>query len=786
MFIKAAKKPGKSLVPFLLIFTLLTFTGGSLSPADAAAGDSKLSGSAGNGQTIGGEIAGTTAVYEEVTVSGEITAPDGHWVTLVAGGTEMDIVVGKTYRDARFIVTPQIDFPVSLAVRDWDSTASAIGTAELNPTTSPFGWRTALYLDDGIKQEYSAAGAAAGGRVTDSEADGVTIASETDDFSALMIERGTYTLKNSTIVLDSNASGGTTNDFIGLGAAISATTPAKWAMAGMPGGPGGPGGPERQGQPDGSGGPGVAGMPGAPGRSEAAAGGMEDSDAGSTVLTIENTSVVTKGVAKSGLFVDNGADVIVKGSKIRTYGGTLYGTYMSNAVQNTMITPPWILGIDNRYANARASNLMGRYSTETLVDTDVYASGWGALSVDDGKYMRMDTINTDVEVKNSGYGAFAIGLSTAAYYGTRFDVDRYAMVMMGGHATFTSYTGGDEITIRKMKAKGTGIDEFRAVEDTSKADIATVSSSEVKTGKKIYSKIVSGSVGFTIQSMMLSDALSTVTLLDGTRVETVDEVFQIKSGFGEFTIDNADVSSKNGLILQMMDNDDAFEGNTDFSHGVFGECFREPDGWSYEFEDNDPSDNYAPVPYGTVGQKGLGKWYVNLNVTNAALKGDLWNSTGYWTQGGSDLNVTIGEGASLAGLISAGAYRHIVKAYTVGSSFDALTMDNFDMSSREFTGSWAGAHNIGKVTNTQYYHGANDVRVTVENGGEWVVTDTSYVTALSVDKDSSIRCGSISRITQDTDGNVVKKEDISYNGGKPLSLPPIDQYAYYRIEPASP
>jgi hypothetical protein len=276
---------------------------------------------------------------------------------------------------------------------------------------------------------------------------------------------------------------------------------------------------------------------------------VDNSDADSTVLTVINTSVVTKGVAKLALFVDNGADVIVKSSKLMAYGGTLYDTYMSNAVQNTMLTPPWILGMDNKYANARASNLMGRYSTETLVDSEIYASGWGALSVDDGKYMRMDTINTDVNVENTGYGAFAIGMSTAYHYGARFDVGRYAMVMMGGHATFTSYTGGNEITIRKMKAAGTGIDEFRAIEDTSKADIATVSSAEIKPGKKVYSKIDSDSIGFSVHSMMLSDALSTVKLLGGTRVTTEDKLFQIKSGFAEFTIDHADVKSKNNTAM---------------------------------------------------------------------------------------------------------------------------------------------------------------------------------------------------------------------------------------------
>ena len=627
---------------------------------------------------------------------------------------------------------------------------------ELISTQGATDYRTAIYVDtDGIREEYSVTEAVLGGSYDGAAARDVSITGESDTFSALVVESVPYELSDSTIRLNSASAGGNTNDFTGLGAAVSAY-------------------------------------------------------GNGTLLEITDSDIETSGVVKPALYISGGADVVVRNSRLATLGGNVYDTYLSNANQTSMIGAPWHLGIDNALGNSRCVNLMGKGTTETVIDSEVYAAGWGGLSVDDGSYMRMDVINTNVDV-DEGYGAFAIAQVTENYYGTTMNAGVLDFIMMGGHVNIGSYTGGDEITVRRMEVKdeGEGIDTYYAQE--SDEVIAVVSSETVPEGETVYSNISSDRFGFEMHSMMLNDTVNSISLKEKTTLTTGEASFIVKSGFAEIRIDDATVvtgaSPYTGetVFLQLMDNDDGFCGLTNFQYSTFGEYFWEPDGWSFEFKDTIDTDDYDlqgsaaydVKDYGTEGSKALDQWWTKVELTNTDVVGDLWNSTGYWTQGGSDLYVTIGKNASVTGVISSGAYQHYAKTYEVGlygyygaSGEESVPLEDNAWYNSENSGSWANAKYISVVDNTPFFYGANGTEVTLTDGGVWDMTDVSFVTALTIDGGELKGADSICKVTLNvTDRNnqvddviVASCEEVVWNGGN-VSLAAEDNLTVYVLIP---
>jgi len=57
----------------------------------------------------------------------------------------------------------------------------------------------------------------------------------------------------------------------------------------------------------------------------------------------------------------------------------------------------------------------------------------GVLSIDVGQYDRLTAIDSKIRITgSSGYGTFAIGDSTNAFYGDDFEVPDYAAIVAGG------------------------------------------------------------------------------------------------------------------------------------------------------------------------------------------------------------------------------------------------------------------------------------------------------------------------------------------------------------------
>ena len=499
---------------------------------------------------------------------------------------------------------------------------------------------------------------------------------------AVFSEAGAYTV-SADVTMNSAADGSDTNDFSGLGAALMAT------------------------------GKGVT-------------------------VTVEDATVETTGVAKLALFTDAGALSLIKNSTLISNSGTIYEGYMSTADQIMMVAPPWVLGLGGAKTNARTTNIMGDYSTSAYVDSTVKAGGWGALSTDSGSNMHLVVVNTEVDVEDSGYGAYTIGESTEDYYGVQENVSTYANIMTGGVATYQSYTGGQEIEVVQYNGEK---DEYGFGKGGDV--VATVKSDKVAEGEVVPSVIKSENFGFMCHANG-SDGYNIVNLLDGTTVESGNATFLVKKINSIFNVDKATIKSADGVLLQIIDNDDDYVGldftanwgmEDGYGHSVgghiptFNSVFHEEAGYSNEWTKAEPAEGGMPggdmpgapeggMPGGPGGMPAMAapEYYTSeLNLTNTAVTGDVWNSTGYvGSNPATRLTVNLGEGADLTGVISAGAFSHDTKDATVGN------------------GNWDAASVLGHVSNVVNSNGDNQVAVSLTDDAVWTVKADSLIDSLSV------------------------------------------------------
>jgi hypothetical protein len=200
-----------------------------------------------------------------------------------------------------------------------------------------------------------------------------------------------------------------------------------------------------------------------------------------------------------------------------------------------------------------------------------------------------------------------------------------------------------------------------------------------------------------------------INVLDGTVVLTEEATFLYKAGDVDFVADQAVLKPKSGIILQMIDNDDATVGAEMGANGpVFNTEFYEDEGW--------PSENGNDVPATTSGPFGPATANsVSLNLTNGHYRGDVFNGTGYYTQLGDALEVNIGEGAVLKGAISLTETRHIDEN---GDQNTYFTMDEY--------------YYLGHVENRNHRNGNSSLSVSLTDGAIWKVTGESFITSLMV------------------------------------------------------
>lgn len=538
-------------------------------------------------------------------------------------------------------------------------------------------YRAALVVRDGeIQENMSVRPALVGGSVTNSGMEHVTIQSRTPNFNHVIVENSQFSMEDCQLCADTESDGKRVCDFDGYGAVISAHKNAK--------------------------------------------------------VSITNSHLFSRGVAKPVLFVDGGADVLLKDSSYECMGGTLYADYKNAAGFTKMVAPPWVLGITG---SARGTNLMGTLSTMTIANCDCKANDWGVVSTDGGKEMTLYLIDSTLTLLGEGnmldnpyvhrfgpgYGLYACGCDQFIC-GTEFNVGTYAIIGIGGNITLKSSRG--TITPRKKYLVPTGEmaplppdGHMGPVEDVFWHETPVFAPIE---GKGRPTVINSDGWGF------MFHAPCNISLLDGTICNTDYATFLIRSVSSDIVVDNSTLNPGDGIILQMIDNDDKAVGGY-FIPDLYdeeGNQIQEHVGpiFNHEFFEHP---GYPGIDYQTECRSSDAA--VTVKCTNCNLKGDLYNATGYrnlgdFNQGqGETLRITLGAGAALEGVITSASAKHI----------DEKGRDNNLFTQEQY-------YYLGHVKNTPFYNGVNPVHVTLEQGGIWTVTGESLLASLTLDEASRV------------------------------------------------
>jgi len=551
--------------------------------------------------------------------------------------------------------------------------------------TSPIGnsnrgidnYRAGIYVDKtGLVKSRSITQAISGGTVTASSASNISIRSTSDNFNGIMVDGGDYTIKDSNFSFISKSDGSEVSDFDGYGAVIGAFNKAR--------------------------------------------------------VTVEKVNIHTEGVARLAFFAHDYSNVMVSDSSFKVMGGTLYDGYVNSADTSIMVAPPWVLGITG---NARATNLLGACSTFTVVRTDANAANWGVLSTDGGSDMIMTVVDSTVSLigqkdvfstnYGSGYGTYVLGVKEY-FYGVTFNVGTYAGIFTNGDAVYASSKFEKPLNIYPMKQVPNGKKVTDFMGRTMDGYDVVPSDTPVFTG-------ITGLGRNTIVNSdvfgWMSHANGNLTITDGTEVNTGNAVFLVKSGDNTMTVSNgARLNSKNKVILQMIDNDDSLVG-VDRSGSI---------GLRFNTEYNEPK-GYPGIDYEIAKTTTDRRNTCTFTATGVEINGDLYNGTGYFGgQAADKLEVTLGKGASLNGVISATSIIHV----------DEKGDQNTHFTIKEY-------YYLGHVANRIYYNGGNDISVILKDGAVWTVAGSGTITGLTIGDGCKVTAPRGYKVSMTVDG--VKK-----------------------------
>ncbi|NNN35082.1 hypothetical protein HLK59_32900 [Streptomyces sp. S3(2020)] len=491
-----------------------------------------------------------------------------------------------------------------------------------------FHLRQGVYVGSaGVVTENSVLSAVRGGRLTDAYARGVSLTSTAQVFNGFYVADGaSYTLEDLRVAFDGNGR----CDFASYGAAVT-------------------------------------------GAGEG------------TRLVVDGACIDTQGVVRSALIARDGADVVVKNSRIRALNGVLPDDYVPAGGAN-MLTVPWRLGLTG---NIRATNVIGTNTKATYINSAVSSEQWGVLSTDSVSNSRLTTINSTVTITgDSGYGTYADGKSQQdLFLGTDFDVATWVAISTGSPVVFGDSTQEAVSALNTELELGLTDAELAAIEPRS---------------------CVLTSRGFGV--MWHSGDGGSVTIGGGTRFSTAETMFLDKAVQMAITVDGsqgAQLQAGNGVLVQIMETDNP---------GSLNGVYTEPTG-----------DATRDTAFDTTAEHTAD---ATASFTDIALQGDFYNAM----RTGKNLVVSL-DGSRLDGVISASASRHAV---TTISSAEWEQLSHVTNTPQPAINNGVivklGAGSVWTVTGTSYLtrlavDAAAEVRAV--DGGTLTLTVDGTVTALT-------------------------------------------------------
>jgi hypothetical protein len=494
-----------------------------------------------------------------------------------------------------------------------------------------FPIRQALYVGaDGVVKARSALAGVTGGQVTDAYARNIAITSTGEAFNGVYVAGGgAYTLDRPRIAFDGNGR----CDFVGYGAGIVGT---------------------------GSG----------------------------TTLVVDGADIHSKGAVRPAVVADDGANVIVKNSRIRTRNGVLPDDYQASVFPAYMMSAPWMLSISG---NNRATNCLGTNTRATYINSTVASESWGVLSTDSDNNAQLTAIaSTLTNTGDDGYGTYADGTATVRFLGTAFDVASYAAISTGGDVVF-----GDS-SRERVAQLNTDLELGLTARELAAIPVRRTTVNSRRFGVMWHQR-----------------GGGSVDISGGTVLDTAETTFLDKGQQVTITVDGSEgarLNPRNGILLQMMENDDpgpVVTNGVPYNTGVYTEPTSDPvKDTSFDVSAAHDADTTA-------------------TFTDIALTGDFYNGM----RNAKNLVLTLTGGSRLRGVVSASRTEHAIA--TIAS---------------------AEYRQLGEVTNTTQPAVNNGVLVRLGSGSRWTVTGTSYLTGLAIASDAALTAPSGRSLSLTVDG----------------------------------
>ena len=429
---------------------------------------------------------------------------------------------------------------------------------------------------------------------------------------------------------------------------------------------------------------------------------------------VKDVNFLSEGIVRSFANV-TGSNLFVEDSVLTAVGANpfkdFYEDYHNTAQTDVMISPPWVLSLQGA---VRTINVLGVNPNLVIADSEVTSGGWAVLSTDGctapyywlyntslnvlpesagGMNSGWKILGYDEDAYGSAYAAFMIGSSVENFYGVDINGATWAVVDYGGDAYFQGLKAGET---------------YEATDSATGDVIYTYTAEEDK------DSVVNTVFGF------LGQTAGTVTLREGSVFNTADAIAIYRDANVDWYFDGAELNPGNGVLVQLMDNDNTTIGGFD----PFGIYLEEAPGFpteafeaeaSYVFTEDsavDPSKTYYedapdggyrevenPTDAGTVAyyEKTTPGTYGTVTFSNGEYTGDVYNGSGYYEQAPDALDVTIAEDAVLNGDIALTS--HVHGMFLNGRNVDDViaAIDEANAAHAEQTGFYAGLDDVEYV-----------------------------------------------------------------------------------------
>lgn len=386
-------------------------------------------------------------------------------------------------------------------------------------------------------------------------------------------------------------------------------------------------------------------------------------------VTIKNSDINFNAVTRCGIHAGGNSIVRVENSRV------------TNDSPHTDMRPAWVMGLDG---TNRTVQVCDSASVE-YINCYLKGNGWGVISVDGPIQCRIKLKDTVMELSGTrarGYGAFVFGDCKAEFDHCRINVNGYPLLINTERDAVAKVTNGTVI-----KAPLYGIMFFR-------------------------------------------DEAGTLIMDKGSRIDSRRACLVFKGSNSFCYLDDVTLNSEQGVIVQMMDNDEP---------GVMVDHFIPPVG-------------EVDVPIeGRDLTTGAADRDVFLYISNSRLKGDFLNSTTdlkancrvegntHFDLNDDALNETIGNSLSVS--------QELVfqEAETQGAKNMVIELKNASVIGVISSATQKYRDGITRIDDKNQYELTdviqtpapavnNGVILSVDKDSKWVVTGKSYLTALDIEE----------------------------------------------------